>query len=77
MSRQRVGLRYVGPGNVRGVPASDLSSHQLDRLVYVRTIPGRGRRGLRRGDPGFIGAHRSLLRDLLQSGIYVKEENHP
>lgn len=74
MPTQRKGLRYVGPGRVSGVPAQDLSPAAIDRVVYVRTIPRPGSRGLRPGDAGYTSAHRTLLRELVTSGKYAKED---
>lgn len=74
MATTRKGLRYTGPGHISGVPAQDLAPAQLDRIIFVRSIPAPGSRGLRPGDPGYIGAHRTLLRELVSSGKYAKED---
>ncbi|HYI66381.1 MAG TPA: hypothetical protein VEW95_05620 [Candidatus Limnocylindrales bacterium] len=69
-------LRYTGGSTggarVNRVPARDLTPHDVDRLVYARTIPTPGSRGLRRGDDGFPQARAKLTRELLRSGVYAK-----
>ena len=72
----KIDLRYTGgpSGELRlgRVPARDLSTADVDRLVYVRTIPTPGSRGLRRGDDGFPQARAKLTRELTRSGAYAK-----
>lgn len=58
---------------LRGVPARDLTRADIDRLVYLRTVPEPGRRGLYRGDRGFISARNQVIRDLLTTGKFTKE----
>lgn len=63
-------LRYIG-GALAGVPQRDLTVAQVDRLVYLRTIPVPGSRGLRRGDRGFPQARGKLVRELTTSGVFA------
>lgn len=57
---------------VRGIPARDLTTADVDRLVYRRTVPEPGRRGLRRGDRGFTKARHEVIADLLGTGKFTK-----
>ena len=68
----KIELTYTGEQTVRGVAPRDLSASDVDRLVYVRTIPTPGSRGLRRGDDGFPQARAKLTRELTRSGAYAK-----
>jgi hypothetical protein len=70
-----VELRFNGDPtlHMRGVPARDLTRADVDRLVYRRTVPGPGIRGLNRGQRGFQAARNRLVRELLTTGKFEKE----
>lgn len=67
-------LAYLGDegglAHVAGVPAADLTSTRIDRLVYVRTIPEAGSPGLQPGDKGFTEKRREIVDELVDSGLY-------
>jgi len=76
MNAPKIDLRYTGgpsgSATVARVPPRDLTTADVDRLVYRRTIPTPGSRGLRRGDDGFPQARAKLTRELTRSGAYAK-----
>jgi len=68
-------LVWIGDGEryVPGVPARDLTSTDIDRIVYRRTC---GKRpdttdGLRPGDPGFDEVRAELVASLLRDELYA------
>jgi len=67
-------LAYTGDESgtpfVDGVPARDLTSHDVDRLVRRRTSPGPGEAGLLPGEEGFDEARQALVDELTATGIY-------
>lgn len=69
-----VELRYVGGDSggrvIDRVPADDLTGPQIDRVVYVFTIPEPGSPGLRPDDKGFDKARGALVTRLVASGVY-------
>ena len=69
-----VEFRFTGDQNVAiaGVPARDLSQADVDRIVYRRTIPEPGARGLRRGESGFAQARVKVVREVMATGKFTK-----
>jgi len=78
-------LEWAGDGtqNISGVPADDLTEHDIDRLVYIRTagsLPDPEQegaflvRGLEAGDEEFREVRRQLVKDLTASGLYRKSK---
>lgn len=67
-------LRYVGPGTFRGVPARDLTSEDLARLAYRRSMTVTGADGVR-PDPSKPDARvlRKIVAELTGSGLYKPE----
>jgi len=60
-------LPFIGSGKryIPGVPMHDLSSHDLERLVYRRVR-------LRPGDEGYAEALAKRKASLVASGLYVE-----
>ena len=69
-------FRYTGDAggeaHIPGIPACDLTSDDIDRLTYRRTIPEPGSPGLRRGDKGFAEARGEITKQLNDSTHYRK-----
>jgi hypothetical protein len=79
MSRRSLGpndveFRFKGDPQraMRGIPATDLTQAEVDRMVYRRTIPEPGGTGLRRGEAGFSEARAKTVRELMATGHFTK-----
>jgi hypothetical protein len=55
-----------------GIPATDLTQADVDRMTYRRTIPEPGADGLRRGESGFSEARAKVVREILATGHFTK-----
>ena len=73
-ARERVVLYYTGDPEtqyVSGVPADDLTEHDVARLVYVSTVQD-GKPGLGPDDGGFDKARDAKVEELARLPFYRK-----
>lgn len=69
-----VELVYTGTATapVNGIPSRDLRRADVDRLVFRRTVPEPGARGLRRGEKGFNETRAKVVAELTATGHFEK-----
>lgn len=69
------GLRFTGPGRYAGVPARDLTDHDIARIAYRRALTVSAADGQRpdpaKPDPALV---KDITAELIGSGLYKPED---